>query len=51
MFDALLKPEKKIVDHAAPSVFYNEDREASYPFYSSYPVRMKHVEVLSLVKR
>ena len=32
MFDTLLKPEKKIADHAAPSVFYNEDRAASYPF-------------------
>ena len=38
MFDALLKPEKKIVDHAAPSVLYNEDQAASYPFYSSYPI-------------
>ena len=28
MFDALLKPVKKIEDHAAPSVFYNEDRAA-----------------------
>ncbi len=43
MFDALLKPENKIVNHAAPSMFYNEDRAASYPFYSSYPVRMIHV--------
>jgi hypothetical protein len=24
MFDMLLKPVKKIVDHAAPSVFHNE---------------------------
>jgi hypothetical protein len=36
MFDTLLKPEKKIVDYAAPSVFYNELEVASYPFYSSY---------------
>ncbi len=43
MFDMLLKPVKKIVDHAAPSVFYNVDRAASYPFYSAYPVRMNHV--------
>jgi hypothetical protein len=43
MFDTLLKPVKKIVDHAAPSVFYNEDRAASYPFYSAKPVRMNHV--------
>jgi hypothetical protein len=44
MFDTLLKPVKKIVDHAALSVFYNEDRAAlSYPFYSAYSVRMNHV--------
>jgi hypothetical protein len=43
MFDTLLKPEKKIVDHAALGVLYNEGRAASYPFYSSYPVRMTHV--------
>jgi len=43
MFDTLLKPEKKIIDHAAPSVFYNEDRAASYLFYALYPVRMNHL--------
>jgi len=40
ILDTLLKPEKKIADHADPSVFYNEDRAASYPFYSAKLVSM-----------
>ena len=51
MFDTLLKPVKKIADHAAPSVFYNEDRAASYPFYSANPVQMDHLTRTGLFPR